>query len=74
MGADTPAEIKNLSPREHALQAQGVGDVVSAAQVPCGQLKQMSGPDGVLVKRRGVLGAEAPGWRSASSSVLLGNR
>ena len=63
MRADASTEIQNLTPYRHALQTQRVGDVIRTAEMPCGQLQQVPGADGVLVKRRGILRAKSSGMQ-----------
>ena len=61
MGSDATAEIQHLSAHGHALQPQGVGDVVRTAQVPGGQLEQVARPHRVFVETGRVLRPEGTG-------------
>ena len=58
MGADATAEIQHLSSGGHPLQPQGIGDVISTAEVPGRQLQQVARPHRVLVEGRGVFRPE----------------
>ena len=61
MGADTTPEVENLATGELGLQAQGVGNVIGAAQVPGRQLKQVPGAHGGFVEGFRLVGIKRPG-------------
>jgi hypothetical protein len=65
VAADATAEIENMPRRKLLLQAQGVGDVVGAAQMPRRQLQQMARTDGVFVKLTGLIGVKGAGSDAA---------
>ena len=50
MAANAATEIEHLAAGETLLQAQGIGDVVGAAQMPGCQFDQVGRADGVFVK------------------------
>jgi hypothetical protein len=58
-----PPEVEHLAAGEALLQAQGVGDVVGAAQVPGSQLQQVAGAHGFLVKAIGLGQVEGAGMQ-----------
>ena len=58
MGADAATEVQHLTPGGHPLQPQGVGDVISTAEMPGRQLQQVARAHRVLIEARGVLRSE----------------
>ena len=61
MGADASTEIQHISSGELLLQPQGVGDVVGAAEVPGGQLKQVAGAHARFIESFSLRGIEGAG-------------
>ena len=69
MGADAPTEIQHIPMGELLLQAQGVSDVISAAEVPGRQLQQVACSHRVLIEHLRMLGIEGT-WMHGSQILL----
>ena len=55
MGADATTEIEHLATEQLLLKAQGVSDVIRAAQVPSRQLQQVADSHRVFIEAGGIV-------------------